>query len=168
MASVPFEFELAGVKVDGRVAKITPAQRLAYRNDVAALTFRGETVGTEPNVARLINRVLADALEDPIYIDGHKTRIDPGQPLKYVYVDDNDEFNDYVTDEILKQIAKVNAFLGREGTEERPNPLAQVFRQYAPEPDENPTRSPSGAGTGSSEVASIRSGPAGTSSMQEG
>ncbi len=168
MASVPFQFDLAGVRVNGMIKKITPAERLAYRNDFSALYFRGETVGTEPNLARAINRVLTDALEDPIYIDGHKTKIDQGQPLKYVYVEDNDEFNDYVTDDLLKEIVKVNSFLGRQGTDERPNPLAQAFRQYAPEPDENPTKSRNGTGTGSSEVASIHSGPAGTSSTQEG
>ncbi len=168
MASVPFQFDLAGVRVNGMIKKITPAERIAYRNDVNVLTFRGETVGTEPNVARAINRVLSDALEDPIYIDGHKTKIDQGQPLKYVYVEDNDEFNDYITDDLLTEIVKVNEFLGREGNDKRPNPLAQIFRPYAPEPDENPTKSQNGTGTGSSEVASIRSGPAGTSSTQEG
>ena len=168
MAKVPFEFELAGVKVSGNIKKITPADRLAYRNDFSALYFRGEAVGTEPNLARAYNRVFSDALEDPIYIDGHKTKIDQGQPLKYVYVEDNDEFNDYVTDDLLKEIVKVNSFLGREGTDERPNPLAQAFRQYAPEPDENPTKSRSGTGTENSGVANIRSGPASGSSTSDG
>lgn len=121
----PFEFTVGNIHVNGTLRRIRLFQQLTLRNDFATYYFEQDRgrFGSEPNVARAINKVLSFALEE-IFIGGHKYGIDQVEPLKNFPDLPDKEYQAKFTDRLLMQAVQVNPFLAEE------SPFSSLFAQY--------------------------------------